>query len=161
MAHGNICYLNMQANLQEQTKRPACGNCTLKCVSIAYKRAPWFRLVRAPLVVGIRYFAAIHHARSEVEAFPFPTNSCRGCLRFYKTVIMKKSASFRWLHRRLNPFFDFFVDRLVTPSERREAHEYAVAASAGTVTPEQSARWMLGMKTGLRAWSVGASADRG
>lgn len=123
--------------------------CTLKCVTIAYKRAPWFRIVREPMLVGMRCFAAIHHIKPEVINYPFPMAACRNCIRFYKTLLFQKSVSFRLLHGRINPFFNFFMDRIVTPEERKRAHSYALAASAGTLDEKEISDWMQGMKTGL------------
>ena len=130
-------------------RRPACGMCTFKCVSIAYGRAPWFRLIREPMIMGMRYFAAVHRVRQEVAEFPFPTSSCQRCIRFYKTVLFRHSKSFRWLHGRMNPIFNHYMDRIVTAEERKKANQYALAASAGTLTEAQTAEWMKGMKTGL------------
>ena len=123
--------------------------CTLKCVTIAYKRTPWIRILREPMLIGMRFFAAVHHIRAEVADYPFPTAACRNCIRFYKTVLFKKSRSFRWLHGRVNPLFNYFMDKTVTREERKQARQYAVAASAGTLTEKEISYWMEGMKTGL------------
>jgi hypothetical protein len=130
-------------------KRPPCGMCTLKCVTIAYRRAPWFRLIREPMLAGMRFFAIIHHIEPEVKNFPFPTTTCSRCIRFYKAILLKKSPAFRWLHSRLNPVFNYFMDRIITPEERKRARQYALAASAGTLNEKESRDWMEGMKTGL------------
>ncbi len=130
-------------------KRPACGMCTFKCAMIAYRRAPWFRLVREPMLVGMRFFAFMHHIEPEVETFPFPTVTCHQCIRFYKSVLLKKSPTFRWLHGRVNPLFNYFMDRIVTKEERQQARLYAQAACAGTLSGTEISEWMKGMKTGL------------
>ncbi len=130
-------------------QRPTCGMCTFKCVRIAYRRAPWFRLVREPMIIGMRFLAAVHDIEGEVRAFPFPTLACNRCVRFYKTVLFRHSKSFRWLHGRLNPVFNYFMDRIVTPDERKQAHEFAMAASAGSLTAAQIGDWMKGMRMGL------------
>ncbi|MBN1160652.1 MAG: hypothetical protein JXA17_01720 [Dehalococcoidales bacterium] len=135
--------------MEASAKRPECGMCTLKCVVIAYKRAPWLRIIREPMLMGMRFFAAIHRIEAEVASYPFPTISCRYCIRFYKTVLLRKSGAFRWLHGRLNPVFNYYMDRIVSPNERKLARQYALAASAGTVSEEESWDWMRGMKTGL------------
>ena len=135
--------------MNSPNRRPACGMCTFKCVTIAYKRAPWFRLVREPMLVGMRFFAAIHHVETEVKNFPFPTKTCYRCIRFYKSVLFKKSASFRWLHGRFNPIFNYFMDRIVTKEERKQASSYAKAACAGSLSEKETNEWMKGMKTGL------------
>jgi len=101
------------------------------------------------MIVGMRYFAAIHRVHREVAEFPFPTDACRNCIRFYKTVLFRHSKSFRWLHGKMNPIFNHYMDRIVTPEERKEAGQYAMAASAGTLKEEEVREWMKGMKTGL------------
>ena len=123
--------------------------CTLKCVSIAYRRAPWFRLLREPLLMGMRIYSAVHHIKAEAIDYPFPTLACRGCIRFYKTLLFRRSASFRWLHRRINPVFDYFLYRIVTGEEKKKARDYALAASAGRLSNEEIDDWMKGIKTGL------------
>jgi hypothetical protein len=135
--------------MNKSNKRPICGMCTLKCAMIAYRCSPWFRLIREPMLVGMRFVAIIHQVEPEVEAFPFPTATCHKCIRFYKLVLFKKSSTFRWLHSRVNPIFNYFMDRIVTQEERKQAREYALSACAGTLSDTEVSEWMRGMKTGL------------
>lgn len=123
--------------------------CTLKLVVIAYQRKPWLRLVREPMLAGMRILARWHHIRREVEEYPFPTANCCGCIRFYKTLLFRKSRTFRWLHGRLNPIFNYFIDRIITQDERKRAREYALAASSGTLSEDEISAWMHGIKQGL------------
>ncbi|MBI2850680.1 MAG: hypothetical protein HYX80_06530 [Chloroflexi bacterium] len=126
-------------------KQASCGTCTLKLVSIAYKRVPCFRLVREPMLAGMRYFVAIHHIN--VNDQQFPVAACHGCVRFYKAALVGKSASFRWLHRRMNRLFDYFLEgKIVTPEELSQAKAYARAATKGTLSQEEIDDWMKGMK---------------
>jgi hypothetical protein len=135
--------------VNNSNKRPPCGMCTFKCAMIAYRRAPWFRLVREPMLLGMRFFAFIHHVEPVVKSFPFPTSACNRCIRFYKAVLFQKSPTFRWLHGRVNPIFNYFMDRIVTQEERKQARSYAQAASAGTLSEKEIDDWMKGLKTGL------------
>ncbi len=135
--------------MNTHSKRPVCGMCTFKLTMIAYQRAPWFRLIREPLLLGIRLFAFFHNVEREVEAFSFPTSACHKCIRFYKSVLFKKSFTFRLLHSRINPIFNYFLDRIVTEEERQQAHSYAGAACAGTLSDKEIYEWMKGMKPGL------------
>ena len=125
-----------------EKKRLECGMCTLKCVMIAYRRAPWFRVVREPMLIGMRFFAVWHNIRNDVANYPFPTKACIGCIRFYKTILFKKSKAFRRFHGWLNPVFNFFM-------ERKAAREYAAAACSGTASESESEAWMKGMKKRL------------
>ena len=142
MANGRAVSMNTS------TKNAVCGNCTLKLVSIAYRRAPWFRLVREPILVGMRFFVRIHHVTTD-EYRPL-TTACHNCIRFYKTALLKESAIFRWLHGWINPVFDYFLEgKIVTEEELSQAKVYAQAATRGTLSQEEIDDWMGGMKTGL------------
>lgn len=130
-------------------KNAVCGNCTLKLVTIAYQRAPWFRLVREPLLIGMRFFVRLHHI--SVSEYVFPIRECHNCIRFYKTALREKSATFRWLHRWINPVFDYFLEgKIITKEELSQAKKYAQAATKGLLIQEEIDDWMRGMKkTGL------------
>jgi hypothetical protein len=100
-------------------------------VNTAYQRAPWFRLVREPLKVGLRIFAwayRIDPAEYEVRA-----SACYGCLRFYKVALKERSGLFRLLNDRINPLFDALIERIVPQEEIRAARGYAQTAMAGQV----------------------------
>jgi hypothetical protein len=124
-----------------------CNHCTYKLVAIAYERAPWFRLFREPLKLGMRYLVFFH--RIDAKEYEVRTPSCYRCIRFYKTALFKKSASFRWLHDRFNPIFNRLISGIVTDEERKQAKQYADAASSGNVTEEESKKWMVGLKSTL------------
>ena len=104
-------------------------------MSIAYQRAPWFRLFREPLVMGMRWLAWIH--RVDARDYQVRTPGCYQCIRFYKTALFGKSASFRWLHNRFNPIFNKLIARIVTDEERKQAKVYADAASEGELNPPE------------------------
>ena len=124
-----------------------CNHCTYKLVAIAYKRAPWFRLFREPLKLGMRWLAWIHHI--DAKEYRVRTPGCYQCIRFYKTALFKRSASFRWLHDRVNPIFNKLIARIVTADERKRAKTYADAASRGELNPEEVAEWMKDLKATL------------
>lgn len=128
-------------------KYAVCNHCTYKLVAIAYERAPWFRLFREPLKLGMRYLVFFH--RINAKEYEVRTPSCYRCIRFYKTALFKKSASFRWLHDRFNPIFNKLISGIVTDEERNQAKQYADAASSGNVSEEESKEWMVGLKSTL------------
>ncbi len=71
-------------------KNAVCNTCTLKLVSIAYRRAPWFRLFREPLRLGMRFLSWIHSVNpSEYEV---RTPDCFGCIRFTRAHERKISS---------------------------------------------------------------------
>lgn len=125
-------------------KYAVCNHCTYKLVAIAYKRTPWFRLFREPLVLGLRYLTFIHHI--DAKEYQVRTPGCYQCIRFYKTALFGKSSSFRWLHNRFNPIFNKLIARIVTDEERKRAKVYADAASEGNISQEEADEWMKDLK---------------
>ena len=128
-------------------KYAVCNHCTYKLVAIAYKRAPWFRLFREPLLVGMRWLVWIH--RVNAKEYRVRTPGCYQCIRFYKTALFGKSSSFRWLHNRLNPIFNKLIARIVTDDERKRAKVNADTASEGKVSQEEVDEWMKDLKASL------------
>jgi len=129
------------------TKNAVCNHCTYKLVAIAYQRAPWFRLFREPLKLGMKWLVFWHQI--DTEQYQVRTPGCRGCIRFYKMALFEKSSSFRWLHNQVNPVFNKLIAKIVTGEERRSAGAYAKAVSEGTLTEAEIAEWIKGLKTGL------------
>ena len=128
-------------------KYAECKHCTYKLVAIAYQRTRWFRFFREPLILGIRFFVWWHHV--DVHQYVMKTPACNNCIRFYKTALFRKSASFRWLHSRINPIFNSIIPKIVTEEEHRQAKTYAEAATAGTLSEAEIADWMRGLKHSL------------
>ena len=124
-----------------------CNTCTLKLAMIAYRRAPWFRLLREPLKLGMRLLARIHHVNA--GEYIVRTPACYNCIRFYKVALKDRSATFRWLHRWLNPAFDYVLEKIVTRQELSQSKSYAQEASQGSLSEDEISKWMHGMKTGL------------
>ena len=132
---------------REIKKNALCNTCTLKLVSIAYRRAPWFRLFREPLKLGMRFLSWIY--RVNPAEYEVRTPACFGCIRFYKVALKEKSVLFRRLHDLSNPLFDALMERIVTEEEIKQAKTYARAATAGEIMPEEAAKWMQGQHTGF------------
>jgi len=128
-------------------KNAVCGNCTLKLVAIAYRRAPWFRLLREPLKLGMRLLSRIHHV--DTSEYLVRTPACYNCIRFYKVALKEKSAVFRWLHSGINPVFDYCLEKIVTVEERQQSRQYAQSASQGNLSEDEADDWMQDMKTGF------------
>ncbi|MBI2906960.1 MAG: nitroreductase [Chloroflexi bacterium] len=111
-------------------KRSAvCNTCTLRLVRLAYQRAPWFRLVREPLRLGMRTMAFWH--RIDPDDYEVRTPSCQRCMRFYKVALKERSATFRLLNALANPLFDALLERIVSAEAVQEAKAYARTAMAG------------------------------
>ena len=124
-----------------------CNHCTYKLVAIAYQRAPWFRLFREPLILGMRLLSWLH--RIDAKEYQVRTPGCYRCIRFYKTALFGRSASFRWLHNQVNPIFNKLIARIVNDEERKQAKVYADSASQGKLSQEEVNKWMRGMKASL------------
>ncbi|MEI6128027.1 MAG: hypothetical protein WCQ99_15880, partial [Pseudomonadota bacterium] len=93
-------------------KNGVCNTCTLKLVSIAYGRAPWFRLFREPLRLGMRFLSWIY--RVNPGEYEVRTPHCLDCVRFYKVALKEQSGLFRRMHDLCNPVFDALLERIVT-----------------------------------------------
>lgn len=128
-------------------KNAICRTCTLKLVDIAYRRAPWFHLVREPLKFGMRLLARIHHINT--AEYNVRTAACYNCIRFYKSALKEKSFTFRWLHSWVNPMFDYFLEGIITKEELGRSKSYAQDATDGTLSDKEVVDWMRGMKTGF------------
>lgn len=115
-------------------KKAICGTCTLKLVSLAYRRAPLFRLVREPLKWGMYGLAWLY--RIDPAEYEVRTPGCYGCLRFYKTTLKEKSALFRRLNHLVNPVFDAALEQLVTGDDIQQAKAYAQVATASDRYPQ-------------------------
>jgi len=95
----------------------------------------------------MHFFSWIYHVNpSEYEV---RTPQCFGCIRFYKVALKEKSGTFRWMNDLLNPLFDSFLERIVTREELKQAKNYAKAATAGEIIPEEAVKWMQGQHTGF------------
>ena len=126
-------------------KKVACNTCTIKLISIAYQRAPLFRLLREPLKLGMQLFAGWY--RITPDDYQQLSPWCSGCIRFYKLSLKEHSTVFCWLNERINPVFDFMLERIVTEEEVVDAKAYARAASEGKVKEEDAVKWLQGQKT--------------
>ncbi|MFC1953658.1 nitroreductase [Chloroflexota bacterium] len=133
--------------MNNDTEYAICNHCTYKLVAIAYQRTPWFRLFREPLKLGMRWLAILH--RIDAKEYHMRTPECNQCIRFYKTALFPKSASFRWLHKQVNPVFNKLISKFVTDEEKKQAKKYAEAASEGTLSEEEVREWMKSMKATL------------
>ncbi len=106
-----------------QAKQVLCSTCTARLVRLCYDRAWWFRLFRGPMVFGMRAMARWH--RIDPREHEVRTAACYGCVRFMKNALKERSAAFRWLNDRINPFFNRVRNGLLTEAEIQEAKAFA------------------------------------
>jgi hypothetical protein len=104
-------------------KHAVCNTCTLQLVRLAYGRRWAFRLVREPLRIGMLLLGWYHQI--DPRDYKVRTESCYGCMRFRKTALKEKSATFRWLNDRVNSRFDRIVESIVTKEELEAAKKHA------------------------------------
>jgi hypothetical protein len=104
-----------------------CNTCTIMLVELCYQRVWWFRLVRDPLLLGMRLLSWWHGINP--RDYRVRTESCYGCIRFMKESLKEQSTVGRWLNNRINPLFNRIRDSIVTEEEIREAKRLASDAT--------------------------------
>lgn len=108
-----------------------CKNCALMLARIVYKRHWWFPLVREPLLFGMRILAWRHRIDARKHAVRNP--ECKGCIRFMKSELEEKSATFRFLNDRIGNRFSNLRNARLTRAELDEAKRFA--REAGFFSP--------------------------
>lgn len=114
-------------------KNAVCNTCTRRLVVIAYRRSPWFRLVREPLKLTMRTWVRLYGM--DPGEYEVRSPGCYRCMRFYKTVLKEQSRLFRWLNSLVNPTFDAILERVVSKEEVNKAKAHARAAISGEMLP--------------------------
>lgn len=100
-----------------------CRNCALLLVRRCYGKHWWFRLVREPLVCGMRILARWNGIDARRHAVTNP--ECHGCVRFMKSELEEKSPAFRFLNEQIGPWFRTMRDSMLTQAELDEAKRHA------------------------------------
>jgi hypothetical protein len=100
-----------------------CKNCVLFLVKLCYGKHWWFRLLREPLVWGMRILAWVNGIDAGRHAVTNP--ECHGCVRFMKAELEEKSPVFRILNEQIGPWFRTLRDSMLTQAELDEAKRYA------------------------------------
>jgi len=100
-----------------------CKNCALLLIRRCYARHWWFRLIREPLVWGMRILAwrSGIDARTHVVRNP----ECHGCVRFMKAELEEKSPTFIFLNRYVGPRFKALRDSMLAREDFDEAKRRA------------------------------------
>ncbi len=101
----------------------ACGACVIRLMRKCYAGCWWFPLLREPLVAGMRFLGRVNGLTAERYAPNHP--ECRGCLRFLKADLEKKSGAFRLLNRFIGPWFRKLRDARLSQADLEAAKEYA------------------------------------
>lgn len=118
----------MSRNKRDFEKRDSqCNTCTIRLVRISYERARWFRLIREPLRLGMVVMGKLYGI--DPGSYPVKNENCRGCIRFTKLGLNRRSRLFRLVNNHINPGFDRILERLLTEEEITEAKSYARESS--------------------------------
>ncbi|MBI5576759.1 MAG: nitroreductase [Deltaproteobacteria bacterium] len=104
-----------------------CNTCTIMLVALCYERVRWFRVLREPLLLGMRVLSRWH--RIDPRNFRVRTESCYGCIRFMKESLKEKSYVARRVNDLINPMFNRIRDSIVTEEEIAEAKRLAREAT--------------------------------
>jgi len=103
-----------------------CKNCTMLLIRRCYGRNWWFRLVREPLMWGMRILAWWN--KIDVRGHGTGNPECRGCIRFIKSELEEKSPAFVFLNKYIGLRFKVLRDSMLTQEDFGEAKRYAKEA---------------------------------
>ena len=106
-------------------KNAVCNTCTIRLVQLCYEKTWWFRIVREPLVMGMRVLGCVYGV--DPEEYEVRSEECRNCIRFLKTGLKDKSGLFRWLNGLIDPIFNRIRDSIVSDQELQESRDLARA----------------------------------
>lgn len=114
---------NRQVQNNSSLKYVKCTTCTKRLVEIVYERAPWFRILRGPMILGMKALSWYHGINP--KDYPVRTEECYGCVRFMKNALKDKSPAFVRLNEIVNPVFNRIRDSIVTEEEKVKAVDFA------------------------------------
>jgi len=126
-------------------KYAICNTCTILLVKLCFQRVWWFRLMREPLLLGMRLLSWWHMIKP--RDYRVRTESCYGCIRYMKESLQEKSIVARQLNDLINPVFNRIRDSILTQEEIRESKRFAREA---THPAEANAATLQGPLKGLR-----------
>ncbi|MEM5771091.1 MAG: nitroreductase [Bacillota bacterium] len=109
--------------MTQEASHITCKNCALRLALWCYERHWWFRLIREPLLAGMRVLAWRHGI--DARAHTVRNAECHGCIRFMKAELEEKSPTFRFLNNIIGRRFTTLRDSLLTKEELAEAKRYA------------------------------------
>ena len=116
--------------------KPACPICAIFLIQRSYGKRWWFRLLREPLVWGMRLLAWIDGLKEWKQKGVNP--ECKGCVRYLKSELEEKSPLFRWLNKFIGPPFKKLRDSALEQAEFGEAKRRAQQAMAAEAQNAES-----------------------
>jgi nitroreductase len=124
-----------------------CKNCALMLARLVYRRHWWFPVVREPLLLGMRILARWHAI--DARSHGVRNQQCRGCIRFMKSELEEKSATFRFLNDRIGSRFSALRDARLSQAERDEAKRYAREAMGLEITTNNQKEHIMSVQTAI------------
>ena len=109
--------------MKSAPRRIICKNCAARLAEWCYERHWWFRLIREPLVLGLKIMAWWHGI--DGRGHVVHNQECKGCLRYMKTELEEKSPVFRFLNAYIGKGVSRLRDSMLTEQKLAEAKRYA------------------------------------
>lgn len=109
--------------MTQEVSRIACKNCAYRLAIWCYEKHWWFRLIREPLLMGMRLLAWWHGIDARTHAVR--NAECHGCIRFMKAELEEKSPTFRFLNNIIGRKFTTLRDSLLNRQQLEEAKRFA------------------------------------
>lgn len=100
-----------------------CKNCAALLAKWCYERHWWFRLIREPLLVGMRILAWWNGIDARAHGVRNP--ECHGCIRFMRAELDEKSPTFRFLNEIIGKKVGNLRNSLLTQQELDNARHHA------------------------------------
>lgn len=109
--------------MSQQVSSVICKNCAARLAKWCYRKHWWFRLIREPLLLGMRLLAKWH--RIDARTHMVRNLECHGCIRFMKAELEEKSPLFCFLNKHIGKRVNKLRDSMLAPEELAEAKRYA------------------------------------
>jgi hypothetical protein len=109
--------------MTQELSHVVCKNCAARLAKWCYERYWWFRLVREPLLLGMRILARWHGI--DARTHKVRNDECHGCVRFMKAELEAKSPVFRFFNKCIGKKVSKLRNSMLTQEELDEAKRYA------------------------------------
>ncbi|MBP2657554.1 MAG: hypothetical protein H6Q69_586 [Firmicutes bacterium] len=109
--------------MTQELSHVVCKNCAARLAKWCYRRYWWFRLVREPLLLGMRILAWWHGI--DARTHKVRNNECHGCIRFMKAELTAKSSIFCFFDKIIGKKVSKLRDSILTQDQLDEAKRYA------------------------------------
>lgn len=100
-----------------------CKNCASLMAKWCYERHWWFRLIREPLIAGMRILAWWNGIDARTHGVR--NAECYACIRFMRAELDEKSPTFRFLYKTIGERVSDLRNSLLTKEELEEAKRHA------------------------------------